>query len=240
MFTTHSSQGFGTIAIVLVVTALLVLGGGAYYFMEQEQSGTTEVLPQIDTTPGANSEMDSNSATGTSPENLAALFATTDSVTCTYADTIDGQQSTGEVYISGENMRGTFTIDIDSETTTNHIIRNGNTGYVWTSDSSDGFMMEIQDPEELLEAYTKNTESSTGSDTPGESTADITCEAWDEDPRMFVPPTNVNFVSVTQQMEQLQTITGEAEDGSNQDLCQSCAQIPDAAAQAQCRQALGC
>ncbi|MFZ1721509.1 MAG: hypothetical protein WAU07_03315 [Microgenomates group bacterium] len=237
MFIKQNSQGFATFAIVLAVTTLLLLGAGAYYFMEQQSANSIEQPAQIVASPSS----ETVAADNTSPENLAALFASTDIITCTYTDASSPtQQSSGEVFISGENMRGTFTFTDDSGTTTSHVIRSGNTGYLWNSDTNEGFMMEIQDPEELFETFSQNTESTEEPNYETDSDIAISCKPWNEDASLFVPPSSVNFVSVTQQLEQNQNISGEADEGSNQDLCESCAQIPDPTAQSQCLQALGC
>ena len=166
-----------------------------------------------------------NSTTGqeTDRQSIENLIAAGGNVMCSYSDEGENNSSTGTVYISGENMRGDFSLNTEEGTITSHMIRDGNMQYVWQDGLDEGYSAD-------LTAITDE-ENSEAVDT--DKDFDFNCQSWSVDESLFNLP-DINFVDLTEQIEQVEEDQQTAEDIQRE----ACNQLQDDAAKKACLQAL--
>jgi hypothetical protein len=148
-----------------------------------------------------------------------------------------GTMTTGTMYIEGQgkNVRGDFTVTKAEKTSESHLIRTGDTMYIWTSVMPKGMKMTLSAEDTSL--FGKNADPNMGmSDT---EPMDFSCEGWSVDDDVFTPPSDVTFSDMTEQMKAVQNMmkSGSPAMGKN---CSICDRITGDTAKAQCKQAMGC
>ncbi len=169
------------------------------------------------------------------------LMDLSENFTCTFSDTDEaGNRSEGTVYVEGdeENLRGDFTItEAGGESYEAHVIRKGTLRYVWTSQMDQGFMMDLEEDAPLF----GTAEEDEAAIDENES-VDFDCDDWSPNDDMFDPPSDVEFLDMSAQMEMMMQNQAEFAPpaGADGSQCAACDQIPDPAMQEQCRAALGC
>jgi hypothetical protein len=68
---------------------------------------------------------------------------------------------------------------------------------------------------------------------------DYKCVPWVVDKSKLIPPSDIDFVDETEEMNKLQEqVTGEQQTG--EDLCQSCDVLTDETLKSKCRTNMGC
>jgi len=146
-------------------------------------------------------------------------------VQCTILD--DEYQAT--VYVSGEKFLTDATYTQDGETGNYHSISDGEYMYTWTSLEPQGIKMSLEQLKDQAESMeeTQQYEEVVSHD----EEYSFSCMPWSAQDSMFVPPSDVDFIDFQEQLSQMM---------DEADLCSSCADLPDAAAQQNCRDALGC
>lgn len=169
-----------------------------------------------------------------------------DDFSCTFTEVNEGVTTSGTVYVSSsdERLYGDFQV-MDGEMYDAHIIHDGTTTYIWTSEMAQGIRMEIGEEDSIF--GDEETEDGVGID--DEQPVDFECDDWNVDESKFVPPSDVEFTDMAAMMQGLMQmgemdmeIQGEID--SEADIkwmqCAACARFPDAAAKTQCEAALGC
>lgn len=137
-------------------------------------------------------------------------------------------------------MRGDFTSVASGQTTQSHMITDGQTSYVWTDQMAQGFKMSFSS----ANATSGGSNGASTSVNPDEK-VNYACSPWSVDQSEFTLPANITFSDMGALMNPgLETRPGAgtsagAQSG-NSAQCAVCAQAPSAAAQAQCKAALGC
>lgn len=189
------------------------------------------------------------------PETMSMTFDELleqgDDFSCTFTDTSDGTSTTGTVYVSSsdERLYGDFQVT-DGETYDAHIMHDGMTTYIWTSNMAQGIRFDIGEDESIF--GDEETEDGVGID--DEEPIDFACDDWDVDEDLFVPPSDVEFTDFGAMMEgMMQGMGMTGGDGSAMGMtggdgspyginaaCSACDQIPDEASKAQCKAAIGC
>jgi len=168
--------------------------------------------------------------------------------TCTFDETDTNGNTSGTVYVQsgGKNMRGEFMMNGGAKGPMEaNVIRKGNMNYVWTSEMQQGMMMEIDPNQPTL--FGKMNDKNDISVKDGEP-VDFDCKKWTPDADMFEPPSDIDFMDISAQMDAMmgnikqanEMMHGEGMEGMDNMKCSACDQIPDAAAKAQCLQAMGC
>lgn len=164
---------------------------------------------------------------------------------CEYSMTTDGITQEGVLYIAGtEKMRGDIVVDMASgEKSNTHFIKDGNVQYVWTDEQPQGMKMTIteEDMEKAKEMADKN-QASVDMDTK----VNLKCRKWSPDKGLLEPPSNIEFMDLTEMMNNLGAMTGagSSEPGSagtgltsdSIDMCNICNQIPAGAARDSCKE----
>lgn len=224
--------------VIAIIAAVVVVGGGAYVFLNNgnapegaETSGGSEVRESTSETEQI-SEVDIPSSGSGSFESLLKLGG---NATCDfmYTEPESGAEVEGRVYVAdnGELFRGDFTMKHQGTTYESHVIRDGSKGYTWseTPYGSMALEFEIQGEEDVFQSNDEG-----GFDYDQEF--DYSCQRWSVNSSFFVPPSEIEFTNMTEQMNAIQSGTNDVRSMQ----CAACDNIPDANAKAQCKAQLGC
>lgn len=218
--------------LIGIVIVLVAVGG----FMVVKQNGSSEKQDKMMMKKGADSTDDS--ALGEISGSLKDLFAKGVAMQCTFEHIAHGGTTTGKLYISGNNMRGDFElVQPDGNSVTSNMIREGDTNYVWSSELEQGFKTVV--PEATFEAAETLEDAAAQSDPFAQlqdENVSYNCQPWIVDRSMFTPPTDIEFVDFSAQIEKMQN----AQDSVKDAQCAACDQVPVGEGRDQCLQALGC
>ncbi|MEX0895782.1 MAG: hypothetical protein WDZ94_02480 [Patescibacteria group bacterium] len=220
--------------IALIILGFLTLGAIGYV-------AYTYVQPAPEATEEAAVEITSSSDPESIETSLKELLTLGRNIACTFTSTTDASTTTGNVFVTnqGERMRGDFqTTDDNEEVYDSHIISDGEFTYLWMDSQDQGYKMSI-DPED--DSIFPSTEEEAEDIATIDENADVSfsCNSWSPDQSMFVPPSDIEFIDFSQQIESLQNISPQ--DVQNGEIdCSVCDQAPAGEAQDQCRAALGC
>jgi len=175
---------------------------------------------------------DTDSLSGTA--TLKSLFSRNESMRCDVSYSGPENEVSGTLYSAADQLK--FRWDFVTTTKSSgdiesHMIRDGDTQYMWSSQMSQGMKMTV-DPESL----STNMEAEESIDY--NQNVSYECDAWSEDASAFEPPTNIEF----------QSFGGNSGSGAQMDMqgqaefdgCSACAQISDGNAKEQCLASFSC
>lgn len=218
--------------IVIILVVIVVVGaGGAWYYSQNRAAVVSEGTPTSVVnleSPSPTPLAQGNTFTG----KIADLLKHGKNLTCTFQRVDETGTTSGTVYVAGEGqrLRGNFNIEQSGNTAmTGHVVRDGQTMYVWSDQLPQGTKFTI----------TEEAETSASSDTSQQlldKDLNYNCLPWVADQGVFTLPTDKQFVDVTAQMQQFQ---GGGTSAPNSQQCAACSQLQDSA-KTQCLQALGC
>ncbi len=212
----------GFIALVIAIGVFFLLTGKA----NAPEDGLKEAT---DSSTAATTEQ-----TQIGSGSLRTLFGSGKNLSCSVsykpvdADSTDAYN--GTIYVSGNKMRMEFTTTADGLSMKSNIIQDGTNGYMWGS-SPQG-TMAIKFTVDPAQADVQKQQQFNL-----DQNVDYDCKNWSVDSSMFVPPSDIQFMDMSEMMNQAMP-RGGADMKSAQ--CASCNQIGDASAKAQCLQALSC
>lgn len=243
----------GLIATFIV---LVVLGLGSYFLISSNKTEETtrEAMPEkmsMESEKMSDSSMDTKMFSG----KLADLLSSGDDYTCEYKYTDDdGSSSEGMMYVTsrGQRMSGDFAYtDVEGSTTRSYMINDGTYIYTWSAEAAQGYKMLIPDGD--FEAYLEDAENMAADYSNDENSNPLSmnemnnveydCKSWNVDESVFTPPTDVDFVDFSAQMEGLMdSLQGDVDgDSPAPGLdCSVCDNVPAGTSRDQCLQALGC
>jgi hypothetical protein len=205
----------GIKTIIITVVILLGVGGGVYYFIGKD-SGDLE-----------NQNQTSQSLGGS--KSISDLLGSGQNVRCTYSYTDEqGYTSTGNAFIAGDKLRGSFSVQNAKGTQNSNVLRDDNYQYVWQDGSNSGFKTKIS------ALQSDDTEKSTDKQqlpVDQDTKYDFDCSKWNVDQSVFKAPGNVNFSDYSKQLEQSQQLQDSVRDqqeaacrnlaGEARDACES-------------------
>lgn len=168
-------------------------------------------------------------------QNYSCTFSTTDT---------EGNTSKGTMYVAsaGKLIYSTFEFNPKSGDTNyaGSMIRDEKYNYIWTAKDKQGFKTPIDLENDSLfakpEATDKSTENQVNFGVDDTSEVDFDCKPWAVDKSMFVPPSDIEFMDLSEQMKQAQ----EAMQNAPKLDCSVCDQIPAGDSRTQCQKAMGC
>lgn len=213
----------GKLIIAAVVVAILVILAVLFYTQMSKKSPQSSQGAAV-------SEQEGTPEVATTKGTIANLLGSGKNVMCQMDYSNESDSTEGTAYVSGEKMRGDFTIETaDGTTMTSHMIRDDQYSYIWTDDNSKGTKIKVEVTADIEEKAKPQTQQ-TGVDVDKE--VDLDCSNWTVDNSMFIPPTSIEFTDFSQTLKQVQ------EQSENvKDLQQSvCDQITDPQAKAACTQ----
>jgi hypothetical protein len=162
---------------------------------------------------------------------------------CTWQSSQDDSgQISGTIYIKGKKFKQDITFknpetDEDSGVEIDfHSVSDGEWVYSWTSNTpGKGTKMNLSQFETQQEQSDSNT---TMVDMTKEN--NYTCLPWSISDSEFVPPADVEFKDITQEMQGLQENAAADLEKAKETVCNMCDQAPDEETRMQCRQNAGC
>lgn len=189
-----------------IISAAVVLGLviAGWYFMTAERA---EAPSDVDAT-STDEEALSDQVTKPTTEDdlvgsgsLAALFALGKNLKCEFAYVSDetNAASAGTVYISGDKMRGDFEMEQSGQVYTSHMIQDGSYVYTWSQSAQGTFAVKMPVVEGEAEASTDTTYGARPMDMT--ETVDYSCVPWGVNSTQFVPPADVQFMSMEDMMQ---------------------------------------
>ena len=206
---------------VVVVVLILLLGVGGYLMLNKNAPSTSTQNTQQTTKDKTQS--------GQTTKSLLDLVKMGQNLRCTYKTTIANGSTEGTVYISGQNVRADFTVNVSGqEPAQTSMIRKGDTTYVWGSTMPDkGIKMTTS-----LDKMSEDKQTSQYVD-PNQK-INYSCSPWNVDSTLFTVPNNIEFTDMTSMMAPKASVTGT----TTQNSSDPCAAIEDPTTKAACENAL--
>ncbi len=186
------------------------------------------------------SDGDIDSFTG----NLMDLLKLGKAVKCTGSISEEDGSMNMVVYASGKKSYSEMVLDMGSEgTLETYSIFDGDWMYTW-SDQGMATKMKVSDMEDLA-GDTPHADDYDADEAEGaqdfQQQFDYKCVSWIPDNSKFSPPSDVEFMDLTETMKDF---TEAMETGDMKDLmgsgCAACDMLPDAAQKAECKANLEC
>lgn len=229
---TDYQKGFGPLLVVLVIA---LIAGSSVYVAKKNK----ETKLKNETSGAMNAEVSMNT-NGNSDGTLRGLLSMKKNVMCTISRTDSGTNVSGTAYISGDMMRGDFTMKSGSSSAMDsHMIKNGTMMYVWTG--TQGAKMDVSQFETNASAQSNNAVSL-------DQKVEYTCSDWLRDESKFEVPSTIAFMDLNTMINGQGSINGQPNSninsnvnmGLNSNQCASCGQLPAGSAREQCKIALQC
>jgi len=178
-------------AILAIVVGILILFGGvgAFLYSKNKPADTTS-----NATVSTEITDDSN---GNLQGTIKDILSSGDTSTCTFSTSGPTSDTAGTVYVSEDKARGNFVTTIDGKNTNSHLLRDGDTFYVWGDGIPTGMKMTMS-----IDQMTSAIENdSTYSSIDPNMNVEYKCDSWTEDPTVFTPPSNIKFTSMDSLMQ---------------------------------------
>lgn len=207
--------------IIAVVVILALLGFFAFSQMKKPVSPADEqtAVEQNNSTPVPQQE-------SVSKGSLRSLITAGKNVNCeiNYPD----GNTKGTTYISGNKMRGDFTVKgPDNKEIASHMINDGTYAYIWTDTVKTGTKIKI---DAVNPSVSPNAQSQSA-DLDAE--VNLKCSPWSVDNSKFSVPSDIQFSDLT---SVIKNSGGSATPKVDKSVCD---QIPDPTAKAECIKTLG-
>lgn len=212
-------------AIIAIIIAVIALAGGALAFSQINKKSAAPINTQqvADNKPAATE--DSSTQKGT----LQSLISSGKNVSCEI--NMPGQNGKGLTFVSGNKLRGDFTINSEGQKEmVSHILSDGTYMYMWTDGVTSGTKFKI-DPDTPKPSFSPGSQT-----TDLNSPVDLKCSPWSVDNSKFIIPTNIKFSDMSQVINNAVKNQGSATPKVDKSICD---QIQDPQAKAACLKALG-
>jgi hypothetical protein len=238
-----NQRGFIVQIIIAAIVVVALGAGAAVYFTRQPAPASSkeseeEMMNEAGMTSDSADEamrldqqLQPETEIGSFTGTVTDLLKQRQNLTCTFSQADVGGTTSGTVYIAGQGqrIRGDFVLTQPEGTTMNgHIVRDGAYNYFWSDQLEQGTKTPIDEREEAVPTEKNDQEVL-------DDSFEYNCQRWPVDTAMFALPPDKEFVDLTQQIQQINTATGQVQ----QEQCSACDQL-QGADQAQCRAALGC
>jgi len=178
--------------IIGLVAAAVVAGGiGAFVLLGNEDSSNNETSATTSTSP-------ETVRVATEQVSIEDLLTRNASLKCTFEVNEADSVNTGTAYFSGsKSMYGEFTNTANNVSNIAYVVRNGDTQYVWTKDSTIGFKTDVS-------ASNKQSQQQMSQQFDPDQKYQFDCENWEKDESLFTPPASVTFTDMAAQASQLE------------------------------------
>lgn len=186
----------------IIIAAVILLGaGGGYYLINKDDGSDSDNQSQTSQSLGGN-------------KSINDLLAGDQNIQCTYGYTDDqGYASNGNVFIAGEKMRGSFSIQTTKGTQNSNVLRDDTYQYVWQDSSNEGFKTKITS---LESEDNKKNQTDKQQPVDQDKKYKFDCSEWNPDDTIFKAPGNIKFTDYTKQIEQSQQLQNEVRDTQEQ------------------------
>lgn len=190
------NRGFGVIAFVIAIAVVAAIGGGSYYKMKKPSAKVSSTAST--TTFGANATTSVKAETKTTVSvgtlttgSIRSLLEANKDLECTVeysTSTPKGMLTTsGTVYVSGNMMRGDFTMTGTGATVNDaHLIRVGDELQVWSGK---------QGAKLTLSGF--STSASSNGEVSLDQSVNYKCVNWSKDASKFTAPSGITIYDTT-------------------------------------------
>lgn len=215
-----------------IIIGILVLGGAGFFIMQNDEGADLSGTNGSEAEEADPSQDEPSALSGSGSGSFAELIERGDDVQCefTYNDEASGANVSGTMYVTdgGDRFRGDFTMEQNGQTFESHIIRDDTTAYTWgqTPYGTMGTTFQINEPEDISEAEGLSSDQE----------VEYSCSGWSVNQQLFVPPSDVEFTDMTEQLDGLEQSGGDMKEMQ----CAACDQVADPQQRERCRQALQC
>jgi hypothetical protein len=221
--------------LIIAAVVLVMLGAGLYIY-QKSQNGQMDPASMM---------KDDASALGKINGTLQDLFAKGVPMQCSFTSTAEGSATSGTVYVSGQNMRGEFASTQAGENEVmSYMIRTGDTTYTWSSNQQQGVKMTFSEEDAAeMQAKAEAMQKENPQAFSENQSMDYDCKPWVPTLGSFTPPTDIEFMDLSAQMQQMQQKMEALPTGSDtmeDSQCAMCMQVPAGDAREQCKKALNC
>jgi len=175
-------------AIGWIILLLIIVGGVLLYM----KSGP--VKEKVTDTASTKSTSQMGKA-----QSLKDLAAAGVPQKCTFTNSTDTADSNGVVYTGGGKMRGDFDsmVKTTGMPTYSHMISDGSTNYIWTSESNQGFKMKM----EAMTSASSTVPSSKYQAISYDQQLVYKCQPWTVDASVFALPKDITFTDMNVMMK---------------------------------------
>jgi outer membrane lipoprotein-sorting protein len=185
---------------------------------------------------GCVKKTDTTTSNGTTPtgseeetikSTLLDLVKSGKSLKCTFSTGDSNGTYSGVTYVSGIKSSSNFKITApDGSITESNTIMNGEWMYIWSPGVAQGTKMKISD------FQTQDNTQANSQTNVAKNSIDYKCSAWIADNSKFNPPSEIQFVDLSETLKKTQN--------DMKQYCSMCDQSVDATAIAECKKNLGC
>jgi hypothetical protein len=172
--------------LAIVIGVIIVLGVAAAILYSNIQK--TPEQPNITAT-----KAEVTPEKGMTTSSIVDLLKNPENVKCSFTSTTELGDTSGTVYVSGENMRGDFELTTKEGAQVSHIIKNEDTFYMWGDSLKTGLKMAMN-----INEWAKNAQKvqPTGAASFDPNTpVDFKCAGWTVDSSLFNTPKEIKFIS---------------------------------------------
>lgn len=151
-----------------------------------------------------------------------------ESLTCDFSREDENGKISGTVYVADEKFRGEFDLtDPNGNNFQTSVINDKEFAYTWGSSPFGNVAIKfpVEEPGAFADTDVTDDEAMLN---PNEE-FEYRCSPWGADSNMFTPPSDIEFLDFSQQLEEMMS-----------DQCSVCLQIPDEDAQFECLKAFSC
>lgn len=198
----HSSSGFSTVLLAIVIGVVALVGIGGFYMMNRSSTETTttatpttaamlsdESAPTATTTETAGT--DTSELTGT----FTSLISRGQSLECDWRMPVEAEDNpfgAGKLWTTGNQGRSTITTTVSGMSMEANAIYRENTAYTWMdlNGTKMGFMFS---PEEMTEMDSTMTPQERQQAEQIRQEMVFNCQPWVVDESKFVLPADVEF-----------------------------------------------
>lgn len=159
---------------------------------------------------------------------------------CTYEYSDENVISRGTIYLHQGKMFGETKATIESTDYIANILLVDNQLYSWDPITKQGVQMDYNKLKELSQSLPSTSPQSQTNNLPNlEQQYEYDCQNWTADNSKFNVPTDINFIDLAAQTEQLQKLQNKLPFNMPADACTVCDQL-SGEQKNECRKALSC
>jgi len=170
------------IIAIAVGALILVAASGAFLYSQSKPKNNITKVAEQQVTPTPNNAMSGS---------ISQLLTSGETSKCTFGVTSENGNTSGTVYTSEENARADISTIVNNKETNMHMIRTGDTFYMW----GDSFPMGIKMVMSVKDMASKLQDNKSFSSLDPNKEVDFKCITWTKDEKLFAPPTSVKFTS---------------------------------------------
>lgn len=205
--------------IAVTIGAIIILGAVAAFLYSQTSKSTKEQTPvavEATVTP----------ANGMTLESIADIFSSSKTSKCSFTSSDENGTVDGTVYVSGENARSDIDTTVNGKTESTHMIRNGDTFFMWGDSLPTGMKM-VMNIKDWASKFQGAQPTGTPESFDPNKAVDFKCSSWTVDSSMFTAPTSVKFITIQGATNPTGAMTSEGAtpattENGTQDKCSIC------------------